>query len=100
MALLKTSIEKDRLMVSHKKHADDTIELPLEPPAGDTIVVSVWEDHCLAQPAADHINQWFSRQLGIGCRAVFMPDDTERIVDQRYAKNENDIKQAASLKTE
>ncbi|MFT3979151.1 MAG: MOSC domain-containing protein [Ferruginibacter sp.] len=91
MALLKTSIEKDRLIVSHKQHVDNIIELPLELPAGDTIVVNVWEDNCLAYLAADHINQWFSRQLGIACRAVFMPDDTERIVDQRYAKTENDI---------
>ncbi len=47
--------------------------------------VVVWEDTCQAAYVSDDADKWFSEALGINCRLVYMPEDSLRVVDQRYA---------------
>lgn len=91
MALLKTKIESKNIIVYHISDETDRIKIPLEPDPSSTELVEVWEDKCLAQPADDKINQWFSKKLGIYCKAVYMPDESLRPVDSKYAKSHSDI---------
>jgi uncharacterized protein YcbX len=35
---------------------------------------------------SEEFDEWFSEALNMQCRLVYMPDDSEREVDQRYAK--------------
>ena len=51
------------------------------------ISVTVWDDVCDALEAGEEINSWFSDMLHINCTLVYMPDETRRMVDNRYAGN-------------
>jgi uncharacterized protein YcbX len=51
---------------------------------GDRIQVKVWEDTCdaIEYPEA---SDWFTKMLSITCKLCYMPHDTKRIVDEKYA---------------
>lgn len=91
MALLKTGITADSILVYHLHDPNDIIKLPLYPAPKETVTVKVWDDYCEGQYADNNVNEWFSKKLGISCKAVFMPDDSKRKLDPRYAKSEGDI---------
>jgi len=85
MTQLFLSLEKEGLRVTNKITGDSII-IPYEPTAHDLRAdVVVWDDTCAAEYVDDAIDRWFSKNLGIKCRLVFMPGDSRRIVDQRYA---------------
>jgi uncharacterized protein len=91
MALLQTAIEGDNLFVFHKDSFKNKLELPLAPePANEKMVVRIWDDDCEAQFISKRADDWFSGQLKVDCRLVYMPDATERKVDKKYSLN-NDI---------
>jgi uncharacterized protein YcbX len=91
MALLKTAIEKEKILVSHAANPADKVMLPLQPLPASTVLVTVWDDPCQAQIAPDVINNWFTRQLGTVCKAVYMPENSKRKVDPSHAINDDDI---------
>jgi uncharacterized protein len=91
MALLKTNIKEDALIVHHSDNPADSIEFLLHPPVKETVTVKVWDDLCEAQYAEDNVNEWFSQKIGISCKAVYMPDDSERKLNPDYALSEKDI---------
>ena len=88
MSLLQTALEGDRLKIYHKDNVADAIFVPLEPKPGATVNVTVWDDACSAQPVDAVADAWFSKQLSIPCRLVYMPDSERRMVDERYAHNQ------------
>ncbi|RYY70282.1 MAG: MOSC domain-containing protein [Chitinophagaceae bacterium] len=91
MALLKTGIEEDNILVHHLQDPSDVIKVPLHPSASNVLSVKVWDDYCEAQVADDNINQWFSTKLGVSCKAVYMMENFERKLDSRYAIDENNV---------
>jgi uncharacterized protein YcbX len=52
--------------------------------SGTKIRVKVWEDTCNAieYPEA---SAWFTKMLSITCKLCYMPNDTKRMVDEKYA---------------
>lgn len=91
MALLQTKIEKDHLLVFEKKSVEEKLVLPLCPnPVTQNIRVKIWDDECEAQLISKEADGWFSEKLNNSCRLVYMPDSTERRVDEKYALH-NDI---------
>lgn len=84
MALLKTAIENEAILIHQASNVTDNILLPLEPAPAETIRVNVWDDYCEAQPAADTINKWFSKKLSIECKAVYMPESSKRKLNPNY----------------
>jgi uncharacterized protein YcbX len=85
MSLLQPSIENNELHITHKG-SNRSITLPLTPPPStNRAVVVIWDDTCTAEFISDEADKWFTEMLGINCRLVYMPDDTRRVVDQRYA---------------
>ncbi|AMO56648.1 hypothetical protein GZ77_03410 [Endozoicomonas montiporae] len=52
-------------------------------------LVTVWSDECAAQDAGDQAAQWFSQYMGLDCRLVYMDEQCQRIVDQRYAASDD-----------
>lgn len=91
MALFKTCINEDTLIVYHVADPGDTISFLLHPQKKETVTVKVWDDHCEAQYADDKVNEWFSKKMGISCKAVYMPDDSKRKLDPGYALTDEDI---------
>ena len=88
MALLRTTIEADELIVWHKDNQSDKLRLPLVPePSLLSTTVKVWDDSCEAQYVSDEADKWLSGKLNASCRLLYMPDSTKRMVDPLYAFN-------------
>lgn len=91
MALFKTAIENDFLLVAHPNVAS-VIKISLSKTTEDpTITTMVWEDQVEAVEEDHSISQWFSAILGFSVRLVYMPDESLRKVDSKYAVGPNDI---------
>jgi len=87
MALLQTEITNSGIKVSQKKNVNENILVPFNAESNYKITVRVWDDMCDAIFVNDHFSDWFSDQLKIRCKLVYMPDDSIRRVDRRYAFN-------------
>lgn len=83
MALIKVQIEDDGLLVSH--HLNGSVKIPFRYQEQTKHNVVIWDDTCTGVYVGVEFDEWFTRVLGLKCRLVFMPDDAEREVDQRYA---------------
>ena len=91
MALLRTAIEANELIVWHKDHISEKLRMPLVPEDSlATATVKVWDDYCEAQYVSDEADKWFSDKIESPCRLLYMPESTKRKVDPVYALN-NDI---------
>ncbi len=85
MTQLLVAIEYDGLRIEHKLKGN-SITIPFGIPSPDQqVMVTVWDDTCKALYVSDEADEWFTAMLEINCRLVYMPDDSMRIVDQRYA---------------
>jgi len=87
MALLKVSLNEQGLLIRHTGKPDTSFLIPFEPANIEPTMVTVWGDRCRAQLVSTEANDWFSEQLGMSCKLVYMPDNTQRRVDGRYAHN-------------
>lgn len=85
MALLRPEIQDGALLV----HAPSGEPIRIEPKEeGQMMKVQVWDDVCDAYVYGQEVNEWFSTQLGMPARLVYMHDQSRREVDPRYASNE------------
>ncbi|ASU34507.1 MOSC domain-containing protein [Mucilaginibacter xinganensis] len=89
MALLQVTIKNDGLLVTHKIN-QKSIPVPFNDPSikYSEVTVSIWDDTCRALLVSNHADKWFTEMLGINCRLVYMPDETKRAVDPRYAPSD------------
>jgi uncharacterized protein len=87
MALLQVNLANNGLEVHHKKIAEEILVIPFQPGSDKMVMVDVWEDKCGAQFVSKEADEWISDMLAMHCRLVYMPDATNRRVDDRYAKN-------------
>lgn len=84
MALIQTELLGDGLRISLLGEALD-IAMPTTAAAA-SVEVTVWGDRVQALDGGDDAARWLSERLAQACRAVFMPDDSERPVDKNFAK--------------
>jgi uncharacterized protein YcbX len=61
------------------------LELPRAPAGGEARSVEVWRDRCDARSVGEATADWVSRFLGKACELVYMPDDSLRQIDRKYA---------------
>src|SRR5688572_2700399 len=87
MALLKVQVTEQGLLIQNSSVPGAELLVPFQPATAETIMVTVWSSHCRAQRVSDVADAWFSKQLGLACKLVYMPDSTRRYVDSRYAHN-------------
>jgi uncharacterized protein YcbX len=85
MALLKVSLSENGLQVTAP--AMPSLFIPFVALTNEHVKVTIWDDTCTAIVVSQQINEWFSEALEMKCKLVFMPDDSIRPVDNRYAKN-------------
>ncbi len=85
MALLKTKISHNKLILSHKTEDVSPLVIPIKSKFSETTVVNVLDDLVTAFLVGKYADEWLSDVLDYKCRLVFMPDDTERFVDRSYA---------------
>jgi uncharacterized protein YcbX len=87
MALIQTRVSESELILSAENFAD--LHLPLESKGGAIIPSIVWEDYCDALHVSNIADAWFSDVLQMPCKLVYLPTQTKRGVDLKYA-NEAD----------
>lgn len=87
MALLKVQITGEGLLIRNIGVPGEQLLAPFQPAFTETEMVTVWSNHCRAQRVSAEADAWFSQQLGLPCKLVYMPDSTRRYVDGRYAHN-------------
>ncbi len=85
MALLRTAIKGDKLLVYEKGNERDELILNLVPDTGEKIRVDIWDDNCEAYYISTVADVWFSNKLGSRVKLVYMPDSSRREVDKTYA---------------
>lgn len=94
MALLAVNIEGNSLHVSHKGKDITSLEIPLPQhkafPLDSYLEVEVWSDTVKAVSVSKACDQWFSEVLGSQIRLVYMPDGSQRPVNEKYARS-NDL---------
>ena len=83
MALARVIVEGERLVVNAPGMPE--LELPLRPEPVARLRVSVWGDEVEAAACGGEADRWFAGFLGTACRLVYMPDETQRVVDSPYA---------------
>ncbi|HMN50310.1 MAG TPA: MOSC domain-containing protein [Ignavibacteriaceae bacterium] len=97
MALLKTSINDDTLVIRDSRNNDSIsislLQSSLMDTANEKIKVVIWDDICSALKISKESDQFFSDTLGIKCSLVYMPDDENRLVDpkKKYIKDEHAV---------
>ncbi|RZA01217.1 MAG: MOSC domain-containing protein [Sphingobacteriaceae bacterium] len=86
MALLKVSLSEDGLNVVNTTDGNNLF-VPYTPQKNEFFDVTIWDDTCTTQLVSDEADKWFTQALGINCKLVYMPDDSHRLTDARYADN-------------
>jgi len=83
MSLLKVKIEDAGLLVSHT--TNKPLLIPFKPLTTETCQVVIWDDTCTAIYVSAEADEWFTKTLGLKCSLVYMPDNSKRQVDEKYA---------------
>ena len=83
MATVWTELDGDHLTLSAPD--EDSVDISLDPPPAPKMRVQVWSSVVDAVPASREADFWLTRYLGFPCRLVYMPDDSERYSNTRYA---------------
>lgn len=81
MTLLQPEFVGNTIRIYHLQRPEDAIVFPIHlNPLSERQVVEIWDDRCEAIPVDANVDKWFSRQLNIYCKLVYLPDDSLRIV--------------------
>jgi len=86
LALFSTQIGVNHILVKSKL-SGDKVSVPLIPEGKEEIMVTVWDDKVPAVEVSLEVSTWFSNEIGKAIRLVYMPDNSERLIDANYANN-------------
>jgi MOSC domain-containing protein len=84
MALMKLQVTDDGIKVNYPPK-NSSFVIPFQPLSNGFADVTVWDDTCMGQFVSKEADDWFSTMLESPCRLVYMPDESQRIADQKYA---------------
>lgn len=85
MSQVHTELHEDKVILKAKNHPPFTIKATLD---GERRPVTIWNDTVTGIDQGDEAASWLKAALNMEARLVFMPDETFRKVDPRYAVNE------------
>lgn len=89
MAFFKLSLSDDQFTIRYK---NDSISLPAGAPVSSTpIRATIWEDTVEVHEVLGAYSQWFSQRLGINCRLVYFPEASQRLVDEKYRLDQDQV---------
>ena len=97
MALLKTAIRRDKILVWHQDQPENILEIPTQPTHFlRKQKVKIWSLECVGQVMPQSINKWFQNHLETDCQLVYMPDDAFRRMKEKYSQGREIISFADS----
>lgn len=91
MALFQVEIEEEELIIFHKDRPKEKISIPFDLATGELLDVVIWDDTVSAELVSPTVDAWFSDNLGMSCRLVKMPRESQRILPPKYAVNEESV---------
>jgi uncharacterized protein len=83
MATVWTDLTDDALLLSAPD--EDSVEVAFTPPPASSMKVQVWNSIVDATPASRAADLWLSRYLEFPCRLVYMPGESIRYSNNKYA---------------
>lgn len=86
MARLVVSLRGEDLVVQHREQDCPPLYIPRLPETSYRFSAQVWDDTVILQQVSPLADAWFTDRLGRPCRLAYMPDDSHRPVDPRYAR--------------
>ncbi len=90
LAKFQIRLSDENMVLSHPE-ALDSIKVPFIIHQGEEMVVKIMEDHCKAIVASDNYDNWFSELLNSKTHLVYMPEESKRMVNPKYAVNEEKV---------
>lgn len=87
LALLQVSITKDQLSINHKINSDQKITFNINQHTTTAIPVSVWDTPTSGLEVSTQVSNWLSQFMQIKVKLITMPISEKRLVDPRYASN-------------
>ena len=93
MALFQPEIVEDKIQITNRE-SGEVVKIELNPvffEEDDKIQVTVWDDTMIAYKVNQEVSNWFSKFLNIKVHLVYMPEESHRKVDPRYAVSSNEI---------
>jgi uncharacterized protein YcbX len=91
LALLNVHLDNETVHVTHRNDTSQAIDFAIGKHTGTPIDVTIWDDQTSAIEVDTKVSQWFSDFLGMNVRLVEMPQEENRYVDPRYAKNQETV---------
>ncbi len=85
LALVRLQVTKDALILNAP--GMDTLQIGLTENQGVSSQVKIWKDKCAALEVSQVANQWFSDYLSTPLQLMYMPNDTNRLVETAYNLN-------------
>ncbi|MFC2123901.1 MOSC domain-containing protein [Bacteroidota bacterium] len=90
LAKFQIRLKDDNMEISHPESLD-SIKVPFEVNQGKELVVKIMDDHCKAIIGSNSFDDWFSELLDRETHLVYMPEETNRMVNPKYAINDEKI---------
>jgi uncharacterized protein len=87
MALVEVELTDSHLRVFHRHRLEDVLEIPLDGTTDEQLTAYVWDNQAVdSLVVSQEADDWFSKLVGFSCRLVYMPDNSRRPVDPKYAQ--------------
>lgn len=86
MALFKTALADDGIIVSAPEDNADTILIPFNSFKEEKLRIHVWDTGGFAHAVSETLDQWFTAHLGFSARLWYMPDHSDRKLESSYTR--------------
>ncbi len=93
LALFQPILAAEYLKITHRSNNFEPLQISLNPNIySKKVGVTVWDDTIEdTLEVSTEANEWFSEALGMSVRLVYMPENSRREVDKKYAITGNEI---------
>lgn len=87
LALLQVNIDGEVVNIVHKNNTQINTFFSVGEQTGTPISVTVWDDQSTGIEVSAAVSSWFSDFLGMEVKLIVMPAEEKRLVDPRFAAN-------------
>jgi len=86
LALFSLKMEENQILV-YSKLTGSEVRISIIPEGQKECMVKVWGDEVSAVEVSTNVSAWFTNEIGKPTRLVYMPDNSERLIDPNYTHN-------------
>ena len=87
MATIAVAVDSGHLIV--ESEGAGSMNIPFEPDHGERRQVTIWRSVCEGLVYDGAVSEWFSDAIGTDCRLVYMPDSSQRSINERFDRGED-----------